>query len=321
MSPAAIEKDFWVCWILQRLFRSPLKDSIIFKGGTSLSKVYGLIKRFSEDIDLILNWNGFCRRTEWNPGEHYSNSKRNKMTNELDAWNARQVAQAILPIVRECCGGTCSAEISQKSEETIVITYPRNFVGYYIIPQILLEIGPKAAWNPHEERVVCPYMATFYPQLFEDAVARVKVTTAQRAFWEKVTILHAQVNRRTPLPFRYARHYYDTVMMARNQELKKSAFSDVRLLYRVASFKHYFYRAGWTDYLNAIPGKMHLIPSANILRDLEGDYGEMRKEMLPEDAPSLDVILDELQQLEREINELERLNLDVGNYPTMRMEI
>lgn len=76
MAPAAIEKDFWVCWMLQRLFQSPLRDSIIFKGGTSLSKVYGFIKRFSEDIDLILNWNDFCKETEWNPGERYGKSGR-----------------------------------------------------------------------------------------------------------------------------------------------------------------------------------------------------------------------------------------------------
>ena len=76
MAPAAIEKDFWVCWMLQRLFESPLRDSIIFKGGTSLSKVYGFIKRFSEDIDLILNWNDFCIETEWNPGERYGKKGR-----------------------------------------------------------------------------------------------------------------------------------------------------------------------------------------------------------------------------------------------------
>lgn len=57
MNPAIVEKDFWVCWILRRLFAEPtLKDHIVFKGGTSLSKVYGLIDRFSEDIDLILDW-------------------------------------------------------------------------------------------------------------------------------------------------------------------------------------------------------------------------------------------------------------------------
>jgi hypothetical protein len=106
-------------------------------------------------------------------------------------------------------------------------------------------------------------------------------------------------------------------MMARNTKLKESAFSDVRLLYQVTSFKYYFYRAGWADYPNAVPGTMHIIPSGDILKDLEIDYNKMRKEMLPADAPSLTVIIGELQQLEKEINDLSPLNLDVTNYPSM----
>ena len=321
MAPAAIEKDFWVCWMLQRLFESPLRDSIIFKGGTSLSKVYGFIKRFSEDIDLILNWNDFCIETEWNPGERYGKKGREQMMRALDEWNTQQIAQAILPVVRECCGKICSADITNESPEVIVITYPKNYECSYIRPQILLEIGPKAAWNPHEEHVVRPYMAELYPRLFNNAEAKVTVTTAERAFWEKITIIHSQVNRPTCLPPRYARHYYDTVMMARNEALKKRAFADVRLLYQVSSFKYYFYRAGWADYPNAVPGTMHLLPSASILKDLEADYNKMRNEMLPADAPSLACILEELLRLEKEINELLPLNLDITNYPSMTISV
>ena len=319
MAPAAIEKDFWVCWMLQRLFQSTLKESIIFKGGTSLSKVYGYIKRFSEDIDLILNWDEFSTSTEWNPSTRYGKAGREKMMKALDEWNARQVAEAVLPVVQECCGDICSAALSQEAPEVIVITYPKNYPGSYIRPEILLEIGPKAAWNPHAEHTVRPYMAEQYPGLFKNAEAKVTVTTAERAFWEKITILHAQVNRNSSLPSRYARHYYDTIMMARNADLKKSAFADVRLLYQVSSFKYYFYRAGWADYPNAVPGTMHLIPSGHILKELEADYQNMQREMLPADAPSFAVIMAELAVLEQEINQLTPLPLDITNYPTMEL--
>ena len=317
MAPAAIEKDFWVCWMLQRLFQSTLKESIIFKGGTSLSKVYGYIKRFSEDIDLILNWDDFSTSTEWNPSTRYGKAGREKMMKALDEWNARQVAESVLPVVQECCGDICSAALSLEAPEVIVITYPKNYPGSYIRPEILLEIGPKAAWNPHAEHTVCPYMAELYPKLFKNAEAKVTVTTAKRAFWEKITILHAQVNRNSSLPSRYARHYYDTIMMARNADLKKSAFADVRLLYQVSSFKYYFYRAGWADYPKAVPGSMHLIPSGHILKELEADYQNMQREMLPADAPSFAVIMAELAVLEQEINQLSPLSLDITNYPTM----
>lgn len=317
MEPAAVEKDFWVCWMLQRLFHSKLAESIIFKGGTSLSKVYGLIKRFSEDIDLILNWDGFCRSGDWNPGVRYGKSRREEMLRELDAWNVREIATSLLPIVKECCGETCTAHISEEEPESILVGYPKLWNVTYIRPEIKLEIGPKAAWNPNEEHTIVPYVAEVYPHLFSECKVRVRATTDERAFWEKVTILHAQVNRLSPLPKRYARHYYDTIMMARNTDLKQRAFRNVTLLYQVASFKYYFYRAGWADYPNAQPGSMHLMPQEHILEELKSDYDAMRLEMLPPDAPDLATLLDELQTLETEINQLTPLSLDIRNYPTL----
>lgn len=317
MEPAAVEKDFWVCWVLQQLFRSALADKIIFKGGTSLSKVYGLIQRFSEDIDLILNWDSFKEKGGWNPEEKYGKNRRAKMLEELDAWNVQTVAKELLPTVQECCAGVCTAEIREQEPESIFVIYPRLWGSSYIRPEIKLEIGPKAAWNPHEYHDVCPYVAEKYPRFFTEPSCSVCVTTAERAFWEKVTILHSQSQRPNELPLRYARHYYDTVMMARREELKLSAFADVRLLYQVASFKDYFYRAGWADYPNAKPGTMHLMPSQHILADLKKDYAAMRAEMLPPDAPDLETLLQELAQLEQEINRLEPLPLNIRNYPTM----
>lgn len=320
MTPAAVEKDFWVCWILQRLFASPLKKSIIFKGGTSLSKVYRLIKRFSEDIDLILNWSSFQVQTDWNPGEKYGKSNREKMLKELDEWNIRRIVEEILPIVRQCCEPICNATWYPERPETIIITYPRCLEYEYIRREVLLEIGPKAAWNPHEEHVIVPYIAEAYPHLFRHTEARVMVTTAERAFWEKITILHAQAMRQSPLPKRYARHYYDTVMMFRNRDLRDRAFADVRLLYQVSSFKYYFYRAGWADYPKAVPGTLHLMPQGHILKELEDDYLEMSKEMLSADAPKFDELLDDIQMLETEANKLAPLDLDVKNYPTMEQQ-
>ena len=319
MEDAAIEKDFWVCWTLKQLFQSPLKNSIIFKGGTSLSKVYGLIKRFSEDIDIILNWDDFRAGSDWNPEEKYGKANREKMLKALDEWNAQQIANAILPIVQECCGTICSAEIPGNAPEVIAITYPKKCDCSYIRPQILLEIGPKAAWNPHAAHTVRPYVADVYPHLFHRADAQVIVTTAERAFWEKVTILHAQAMRPSKLPPRYARHYYDTVMMARHRDLIAKAFADTRLLYQVASFKYYFYRAGWADYPHAVPGSIHLMPCDSVLADLASDYSNMKREMLPADAPALSTLLEELAKLESAINQLAPLPLDIKNYPTMEL--
>lgn len=279
--------------------------------------MYGLIQRFSEDIDLILNWDGFCRSGDWNPGIRYGKSRREEMLKELDAWNVREIATSLLPIVQECCGTVCSAHIREDEPESIFVVYPKLWDVTYIRPEIKLEIGPKAAWNPNESHTIVPYVAEVYPHLFAESDVCVRATTDERAFWEKVTILHAQVNRVSPLPGRYARHYYDTIMMARNTNLKQRAFRNTELLYQVASFKYYFYRAGWADYPNAQPGSMHLMPKEHILTELKSDYDAMRCEMLPPDAPDLDTLLNELQTLENEINQLQPLSLEIRNYPTL----
>ena len=318
MSPAIIEKDFWVCWVLDRLFRSSLKDKIIFKGGTSLSKAYHLINRFSEDIDLILDWSDFTALNQGDPAQRLGKSPRKKMLDALDSWGLDCIASVVLPVVQRECGEHCAAHVSDTAPETIVVEYPRSFETEYVKSAILLEIGPKAAWNPHRVVQISPYIAEEYPRLFQSPSFPVTVTTAERAFWEKLTILHAQAQRPSPLPERYARHYYDSIMMARNTELKSSAFAQVKLLYAVASFKHYFYHAGWADYPNAVPGKLHLMPTGHILEGLVRDYAKMKATMLPNDAPALGDILDELQLLEAEVNALQPLPLDIRNYPDMQ---
>lgn len=318
MSPAIIEKDFWVCWVLDRLFRSSLKDKIIFKGGTSLSKAYHLINRFSEDIDLILDWSDFTALNQGDPAQRLGKSPRKKMLDALDSWGLDCIASVVLPVVQRECGEHCAAHVSDTAPETIVVEYPRSFETEYVKSAILLEIGPKAAWNPHRTVQIAPYIAEEYPRLFQSPSFPVTVTTAERAFWEKLTILHAQAQRPSPLPERYARHYYDSIMMARNTELKSSAFAQVKLLYAVASFKHYFYHAGWADYPNAVPGRMHLMPTGHILEGLVRDYAKMKATMLPNDAPALGDILEELQLLEAEVNALQPLPLDIRNYPDMQ---
>lgn len=317
MSPAIIEKDFWVCWVLDRLFRSSLKEKIIFKGGTSLSKAYHLINRFSEDIDLILDWSDFAALNQGDPAQRLGKSPRKKMLDALDSWGLDCIESVVLPVVQQECGELCAAHLSDTAPETIVIEYPKSFQTEYVKSAILLEIGPKAAWNPHRTVQISPYIAEEYPQLFQSPSFPVTVTTAERAFWEKLTILHAQAQRPSPLPERYARHYYDSIMMARNAELKASAFAHVKLLYAVASFKHYFYHAGWADYPNAVPGRMHLMPKGHILEGLTRDYAKMQVTMLPDDAPALIDILQELQRLENEVNSLTPLALDIRNYPDM----
>lgn len=301
LSEAAVEKDFWICWILKQLFRSSLRDTIIFKGGTSLSKIFHLINRFSEDIDLILNWEG---NSAGNPLEKRSHAQQAKFNDDLDAWGQRYIATSLLPKVQSLCADICVAEISKEKPDNIIITYPKSFSDKYLRPQILLEIGARAAWVPHAVYTISSYAAEAYPQLFTASEIEIIATTPERSFWEKITILHAEAHRpkNSKIRERYSRHYYDTVMMARSS-VKKAAFSDLELLRQVVEFKDKFYHCGWANYKDAKPGTMRLLPPEHSLADLKEDYASMR-DMIYDNYISFEELLEELRSLENEINSL-----------------
>ena len=301
LSEAAIEKDFWVCWILKQIFISPLKDIVIFKGGTSLSKIFKLIHRFSEDIDLILNWKD---NPIGDPMEVRTYTSQGNFNIELDNWSCGFIKDHILPEIQKICDGVCTAEIVDDKPDNIVITYPKAFSDPYLRPQILLEIGAKAAWVPHNTYQIAPYAAEAYPGIFLYPQATIVATTPERSFWEKVTILHAEAHRpeSSRIRERYSRHYYDTVMIA-NSEVKQRAFADLQLLKKVAEFKNKFYHARWANYKNAKPGTMKLLPPVHSLQELSSDYAKMQA-MIYEDNMSFDEILDALKKLENEINNL-----------------
>ena len=306
MTEQIVEKDFWVCWVLKQLFESPLKNRIIFKGGTSLSKVYGLIERFSEDIDLILNWTG---NPLGNPMEEMSRNKRRKFNEELLAWGNKCIQDEIYPVVQSFCEGICTAvlEMGKTGDAIISIRYPQSFrTDSYLRPEIRLEIGALAAWDPHQSATIKPYAAEQYPRLFLEPEITVQVTSAVRTFWEKATILHAEAGRPESSSFRprYSRHYYDMVMLARDPAVKSAAFADLSLLSRVVEFKQRFYAgSAWLAYEQAMPGSFRLLPPDYFKEALRIDYTNMRN-MIYGEYPSFEQILAELEELLAEINVL-----------------
>ena len=306
MTEQIVEKDFWVCWVLKNIFESSLKEKLIFKGGTSLSKVYGIIERFSEDIDLILNW---AHNPIGEPMENRSKNKTREFNERLLAWSNKCIEDEIYPTVAQFCDGICKTTLhhTKNGDAIILILYPQAFpMDQYLRPEIKLEIGALAAWDPHKSATIVPYAAEQYPHIFQQKKATVEVTTAERTFWEKATILHAEAGRPEGNRFRerYARHYYDLVMMARNKQLKETALQNPALLKKVVEFKQRFYSgSAWCAYPDAKQGTFRLLPPAHFLPSLAKDYEEM-KNMIYGEYPDLATILHELTQLQEEINKI-----------------
>ena len=299
---AIVEKDFWVVWTLDKLFEDKrLNKMLMFKGGTSLSKVFDLIGRFSEDIDLILDWRLI---SEDDPlKEHSSKNKQVKFNEEINENAKNYIEDKILPIISEITSPLCNCNIADDGF-SINVKYPSAFKDDYLRPEILLEIGPLASWLPSDSFEIESFAAQSFPHLFEKTKCIVNTIVAKRTFWEKATILHHEANRpnESVMPTRYSRHYYDLAMMA-TSNVKDEALSDLKLLENVVEFKQKFYPRKWAKYEESIPGTLKLLPPEFRLNSLEKDYKAMQN-MIFDKNLTFDEIINILNDLENEINKI-----------------
>ena len=302
ISPAIIEKDFWVCWTLKRIFEhQTLSKLLMFKGGTSLSKVFHLIERFSEDIDMILDWRLVSSQ---DPLEQLSKTKQDKLNKEINKHAIEYIADELLPLIQETIEPTCSCSIDNENPHNINIKYPSAFSDDYLRSEVLLEIGPLASWLPSDSYSIRPYAAEAFPDVIRQAECKVNAIKAERTFWEKATILHHEAYRpeASPQPSRYSRHYYDMYMMA-NSKIKEIALSNLSILEDVVDFKKRFYPRGWANYDLAKPSTIKLIPNDHILENLKKDYKAM-KNMIYGGYPDFNELISGIRLLEQEINNL-----------------
>lgn len=306
MNVAIVEKDFWVCLVLDYLFHtSKWKHNLAFKGGTSLSKAYNVIERFSEDIDLILDWRilGYGIDEPWNKRSNtqqikFNEDSRKRLFTFLKENFVKEVKKDLQSLIEK----PMNVEIDKNDDGIVNFAYPSIYHDSSILQVIRLEIGALAAWTPTQTAEITPYVAEEYPNLFEKKSSNVLTTSAERSFWEKATILHQEAFRpeNSLIPARYSRHYYDLYCMSKTH-IKENAIAHPELLEEVARFKDKFYPRGWARYDLAKVGTLHLLPSKHSEQRLRQDYTEMRA-MIFGEYPSFEIIMDGISQLEKEIN-------------------
>jgi hypothetical protein len=297
-----VEKDFWVIWTLDKIFSDDrLNKILMFKGGTSLSKVFNLIGRFSEDIDLILDWRLVSNENPLN--EQESKNKQVKFNEQINENAKEYIENELLPIISQNLSPLCTCSMVEDGF-SINVRYPNAFDDNYLRPEILLEIGPLASWLPSDSFEISSFAAQKFPEVFEQPICIVHTIVAKRTFWEKATILHHEANRpeESSMPTRYSRHYYDLAMMALN-EVKEEALSDLDLLQNVVEFKQKFYPRTWAKYEEAVPGTLKLLPPEFRLDSLEKDYKAMQN-MIFDKYISFEEIIGILGNLEKEINKV-----------------
>lgn len=304
-----VEKDFWVCLMLDYLFtKSKYKNNLTFKGGTSLSKGFNIINRFSEDIDLILDWTTLGVG-EVEPLYDRSNTKQDLFNKSLNTKAEEFIANELLGDIKENLSKLLKTEIEiavdEKEKQVINFYYPKIYSNSndYIKQYVRLEIGPLAAWTPSIYVNISPYVCETMPTAFEIKNTNVLTVAPERTFWEKATILHREANRpkEKPMPIRYTRHYYDLYMFSKTKYFL-SALKSKDLLEKVVKFKTKFYRDNWANYNECLQSNLKLVPPDYRLKELEKDYVQMQ-EMFYGKIPTLSEILEQLITVEKLIND------------------
>lgn len=280
----------------------------MFKGGTSLSKVFNVIGRFSEDIDLSLSPD-FLELPE--PGN--SRAQADKWMKNAESVCATAVEKQIQTVLEAAAAAVLGAGTRRwfeflRDEATNSLILLFHYPGVapaglgYLVRAVKLEFGSLTDQRPVGRHSVTPWIVEELRGAFPDWECEVVALELERTFWEKATILHAEyhrpADRRTP--DRFSRHYADTAALAGHSSVDR-AINDSKLRDRVVSWKGRFFGSSWARYDLAGPGTFRLVPPAERLAVLRADYQAMRVMYLAE-PPSFDEVIDTLGRMEIQLN-------------------
>jgi hypothetical protein len=307
-----VEKDAWVCWTLEHLFGLPAaREHFIFKGGTSLSKVWKVIHRFSEDIDISLSreWLGFTGERD---PEAAQGKERRRRLDALAAACSSKLNTEVLPALRQrftkVLGASgWSLDVAPDDSQTLLFSYQTAFTeipgAAYVSPVVKIECGARSDRWPVSAQSIAPYLAEAFPEGFPNGTFLVPVLDIERTFWEKATILHAEAHRPAdkPIPERFSRHYADLASLAL-VPAGAAALARDDLRARVVEHKQVFFASAWASFPTAVPGSFRLIPPADRLAVLSADYRAMQ-EMFFRPPPTWAEVVEVLTKLETRINQ------------------
>ena len=309
--PHLLEKDVWVVWTLATLFAAPFATQLVFKGGTSLSKAYGVIRRFSEDVDITYDIRAIAADLVGDSAEPLpptrSQEKRwsGEIRRRLSAW----VEQSALPHFETALLAQGLSAQARAAGDRILIDYAPLAAGSgYVAPTVQVEFGARSTGEPWEERLVRCDAANALPDTpFPQATTR--AMRPERTFWEKATAIHVYCMQAA---FRggerFSRHWHDLTRLDASG-YADAAIANRRLAEAVARHKAMFFAerdsAGAPiDYRRAVTGELRLVPTdAKALDRLDRDYrGMVDDGLFLDQADPFARLIDHCREIERKAN-------------------
>lgn len=303
-----LEKDIWAVWAVDALFSSRFGDHLVFKGGTSLSKGYDIIKRFSEDVDVTYDVRQLLPEVAAANPLPATNSQARKWSDLIKERLPTWIKNEIVPILEAHAAATgVSVKITADNDKVYIDYDPLTKNSGYVAPRVTLEFGARSTGEPTETREITCDAAPLLTDL-EFPTARPKLMLPKRTFWEKATAAHVYCLN-GDVGDRHSRHWHDLVRLDKTGYAQQ-ALADRALAKEIADFKSRFFRdkdraGNQIDYGVAVTGKLRLVPDADIRKLLAEDYKKMADEgiLLDEAEPFAD-LMEQCNDLQKRANKV-----------------
>lgn len=311
LQAASIEKDFWVCWTLRALFALPvIGEQLTFKGGTSLSKGWKLIDRFSEDIDVVIGREHLGFGGDSSPEAAASRKERQRRIDALVARSQASVRELLLPSLARHLeetlagleGWSIELDPDADDQQCVLLHYPSVVdASRYLKPIVRIELGARSDTEPHENPEIVPYAAEQLPDQFADARFSVRAVSPERTFLEKLSLLHEESFSEATPRNRLARHYYDLFKLIQ-AGVGDRAMADAGLFERVVQHRRTFFKKGGEAQTTLARGTIRVVPTGDRRSAWNKDYEAMREAMFFDEPPSFDEILEVVEAFEQRFN-------------------
>lgn len=301
----AVEKDWWVTIILKALFQSTCAEALSFKGGTSLSKAWGLIERFSEDVDLAISHHYFgIEKTNKNQRDKLRKLSRKfiveQLTNELkQALLKMRVRDFHLEPVTTVQTAEGLRPIDSDKDPTVINVKYRSVLNSslpYILPQVKIEISCLSMEEPVEVKDISSIISRYFPNQDSDSHVDIPTVIPTRTFLEKVFLLHEEFQRLHPRSHRMSRHLYDIERLM-DSPYGQAALNDIALYDAIVNHRSIYNTIKGVDYATHHPSTINFIPTKEAIADWEQDYETMRRSFIYGNSPSFTQLIERMKEL------------------------
>lgn len=295
LPPQAVEKDAWVTLILRMIFTSEVANHLIFKGGTSLSKAFHLIERFSEDIDL-----GIDRKYLGFDG-HLSKGQIRKLRRACHTFVSNDLYQLLQKQLTAYGVDAClyemvveNTQVSDQDPETIKVNYQSLFEDVSYLPKrVLIEVSARSLIEPNEEIAIQSMIDEQYPETdFSEEKFTVNATSPQKTFIEKLILLQEEFQKpkEKMRHLRMSRHFYDIGQIL-NSDYGVKALKNTTLFESIVAHRSVLTPLKTTDYRNLTLKNLNVMPPDDLLENYKSDYKEMQDSMIHGESLDFDTLL------------------------------